>query len=194
MEIERKFLVNDLPFRLEDYPCRHLAQGYISRDPVIRVRRCETERGTDAATGCKVVSSGTECRQADETAVSYELTCKGRGLMAREEINLPLEREAYDRLKAKVEGRVVVKTRYLIPLEEAQTPADGDAPGSPDDSAKLVCELDVFEGELAPLMLAEVEFGSEEEARAFKPPAWMGIEVTGDPAYQNVNMSLNGRP
>ena len=114
--------------------------------------------------------------------------------MKREEINLPLEREAYDRLKAKVEGRVVVKTRYLIPLEEAQTPADGDAPGSPDDSAKLVCELDVFEGDLAPLMLAEVEFGSEEEARAFKPPAWMGREVTGDPAYQNVNMSLNGRP
>lgn len=114
--------------------------------------------------------------------------------MKREEINLPLGRETYERLKAKVEGRVIVKTRYLIPLDEAQTPADGDAASSPDDRAKLVCELDVFEGDLAPLMLAEVEFDSEETASAFKPPAWMGTEVTQDPAYQNVNMSLNGRP
>ena len=178
MEIERKYLVNDLPFRLEDYPCRHLSQGYVSVNPVIRIRRCETAVCcTDEEAGCKDVSSGTECSQADETAVNYELTCKGRGLMAREEINLPIKKEAYDRLKAKVEGRVIVKTRYLIPLEGG-----------------LTCELDVFEGDLAPLMLAEVEFGSEEQAYAFRPPAWMDREVTDDPAYQNVNMSLNGMP
>lgn len=153
MEIERKFLVGELPFDLTAYPCRYLTQGYISTDPVVRVRTC-TDTGT-----------------------TYELTCKGRGLMSREEINLPLERDAYERLAAKTEGHAVVKRRYLIPL-------DGE----------LLCELDVFEGDLAPLVLAEVEFESEEEARAFTPPAWMKTEVTEDPAYQNVNLSLHGKP
>lgn len=31
-------------------------------------------------------------------------------------------------------------------------------------------ELDIFEGELAPLQLAEVEFPSKEEAEAFEAP------------------------
>ena len=38
MEIERKFLVKELP-DLNIYPHKRIVQGYISTDPVIRVRQ-----------------------------------------------------------------------------------------------------------------------------------------------------------
>jgi len=50
----------------------------------------------------------------------------------------------------KIDGILITKKRYLIPLSE-----------------KLTIELDIFEDALAPLVLAEVEFTSEEEANAF---------------------------
>ena len=67
---------------------------------------------------------------------------------------------------------MIEKRRYLIPLD-----------------GKLTVELDVFEGDLAPLILAEVEFGSEEDANAFVPPAWLGEDVTYDTHYHNSTMS-----
>ena len=47
----------------------------------------------------------------------------------------------------------------------------------------------MFGGALAPLVLAEVEFPTEEEAAAFQPPDWFGAEVTYDPAYTNARLS-----
>ena len=41
MEIERKFLVNTLPQNLDTYPRKEIAQGYINREPVIRIRRSD---------------------------------------------------------------------------------------------------------------------------------------------------------
>ncbi len=155
MEIERKFLIRQMPADLGIFEAKHITQGYISTDPVIRIRRT-----------------------AGGDADRYTLTVKGRGLMAREELNLPLTEEAFDRLKAKIEGRIIEKTRYLIPL----------------DGSDLVCELDVFEGDLAPLVLAEVEFASVEEAGDFAPPAWFGTDVTDDPRYQNASMSEGAQP
>ena len=145
MEIERKFLPNELPGHLEDYEMHRIEQGYLNTDPVVRIRRSDDE---------------------------YYLTYKSRGLLAREEYNLPLNAKSYEHLKPKADGRVIEKRRYLIPLDE-----------------KLTVELDVFEGDLAPLILAEVEFASEEEANAFVPPAWLGRDVTFDPHYHNSTMS-----
>ena len=39
MEIERKYLVNQLPQNLSSYPCLHLEQAYLCTEPVIRIRR-----------------------------------------------------------------------------------------------------------------------------------------------------------
>ena len=33
MEIERKFLIRQLPEHLEQYPCRHIEQGYLCTNP-----------------------------------------------------------------------------------------------------------------------------------------------------------------
>lgn len=144
MEIERKYLVKSLPDNLTSYPCRFLEQSYLCTEPVVRVRQ-DNDR--------------------------YELTYKSKGLMVREEHNLPLTQESYEHLKTKADGRIITKKRYMIPYD------------------KYTIELDVFEGELAPLILAEVEFPSKEEANAFVAPDWFGEDVTFSTQYHNSNLS-----
>lgn len=89
MEIERKFLIPELPENWEQYPSRCIEQAYISRRPVIRIRRKDD---------------------------AFILTVKGKGKMAREEFELPLKEEDYLRLMTKAEGNVIRKKRVLIPL------------------------------------------------------------------------------
>ena len=144
MEIERKFLVKTLPENLTSYPCRHLEQGYLSTAPVVRVRKDNDK---------------------------YELTYKSSGMMVRQEHNLPLTQDSYEHLKTKVDGRLIIKKRYMIPLDP------------------YTIELDVFEGDLSPLLLAEVEFPSVEEANAFQAPDWFGEDVTYDGSYHNSKLS-----
>ena len=145
MEIERKYLIKNMP-KLENYKYHKIEQAYLCTNPVVRVRR------------------------EDE---SYYMTYKGGGMMAREEYNLPLNREAYVHLIQKADGNVIGKTRYLIPLEQ-----EG-----------LTIELDVFDSPFESLVLAEVEFESEEQANTFQPPEWFGEDVTFDGRYHNSYMS-----
>ena len=145
MEIERKFTINKLPVNLDQYPCLTLEQAYLNTEPVVRVRR-----------------------ENDD----FYLTYKGKGFLAREEYNLPLNEEAYYHLREKADGLIISKKRYRIPYNE-----------------KLTIELDVFEAPLAPLVLAEVEFESIEEANAFTPPAWFEKDVTEDRSFSNSELS-----
>lgn len=110
---------------------------------------------------------------------SYYLTYKGSGLMAREEYNLPLNEESYYHLLEKADGRIITKKRYVIPLKQYQ----------PEDQNDLSIELDVFEGELAPLIIAEIEFPTKEMAEAFTAPKLFLEDVTFDPRYHNSNLS-----
>ncbi len=144
LEIERKFLVKKLPEDLKQYECRQLEQGYLCIEPVVRIRR------------------------SDDT---YTLTYKGKGLLVREEYNLPLTKEAYEHLKPKADGILITKKRYKIPYQS------------------YMIELDIFEGCFAGLMLAEVEFSSASEAESFVPPAWFGEEVTWSSKYHNSTLS-----
>jgi CYTH domain-containing protein len=59
---------------------------------------------------------------------------------------------------------------------------------------ELEIELDVFEGELEGLVVAEVEFDSDAAADSFEPPEWFGDEVTGDDRYLNETLAIQGRP
>ena len=145
MEIERKFLITELPENLTQYNCRRIEQGYLCTAPVVRIRRQDEE---------------------------YYLTYKSKGMMVREEYNLPLTAEAYAHLREKTDGNLISKQRYLIPLNET-----------------LTAELDIFDAPFAPLMLAEVEFSSEEEANTFVPPAWFGEDVTFSGKYHNSYLS-----
>jgi adenylate cyclase len=58
----------------------------------------------------------------------------------------------------------------------------------------LTIEVDVFEGTLAPLCIAEVEFPSVQASERFAPPAWFGTEVTSREVYSNASLALHGLP
>lgn len=145
MEIERKYLIHQLPEDLNLHPHYRIEQGYLCTEPVVRIRR-----------------------QGDD----YFLTYKSKGFMVREEYNLPLTKEAYEHLRTKVDGILISKIRYVLPLE-------GD----------LNIELDVFYSPYKTLRLAEVEFPDEEMANQFVPPSWFGEDVTFSTEYQNSTLS-----
>jgi adenylate cyclase len=55
-------------------------------------------------------------------------------------------------------------------------------------------EVDVFEGALAGMVTAEMEFDAEVASDAFEPPNWLGAEVTGDDRYANKTLAIHGLP
>lgn len=163
MEIERKFTVKTLPVNLESYPCRIIEQAYLNTDPVVRIRR------------------------EDDT---FYLTYKGKGLLAREEYNLPLNEESYYHLREKADGNIISKKRYVIPIDHPQFhPTYVSSTGNSIDQISLCVELDIFEPPFAPLIIAEVEFPDKEMAEAFVLLDWFSQDVTNDPAYHNSNLS-----
>lgn len=54
--------------------------------------------------------------------------------------------------------------------------------------------IDVFEGPLESLVLAEAEFASEEEMRSHSPPDFVGQEVSADIRYTGGWLAANGLP
>lgn len=167
MEIERKFTITDLPSQLETYTCHIIEQAYLNTDPVVRIRR-----------------------QDD----AYYMTYKGKGLLAREEYNLPLNEPSYYHLRDKADGNIIGKKRYVIPIinpkfDETFVSAKKASDPGFFDSLSLCVELDIFNEPFAPLIIAEVEFPDKETAEAFEPLDWFAEDVTNNPAYHNSNLS-----
>lgn len=163
MEIERKFTVTKLPDDLETYPCHIIEQAYLNTDPVVRIRREDD---------------------------SFYMTYKGKGLLAREEYNLPLNEASYCHLREKADGNVISKRRYVIPIQNPSfNMTHLSSAGKAIDQISLAVELDIFEPPFAPLVIAEVEFPDQETAEAFQPLDWFSQDVTNDPAYHNSNLS-----
>ena len=153
MEIERKFVLAAAPPRLDAHDHARIEQGYVALDDngtEVRVRRRGHER---------------------------LMTIKSGSGLVRAEEEWPLEPERFDALWPLTDGRRVIKTRYLVPLDDG-----------------LTAEVDVYEGALDGLMTAEVEFPSERESDAFAPPEWLGREVTGDERYANRTLAVSGPP
>lgn len=145
MEIEKKFLIRELPAGLAGYPKHLIEQAYLSTEPVLRIRKKDD---------------------------GYILTYKGSGMMAREEHEFPLTATSYAHLLEKADGSIITKTRYLIPEESG-----------------LTIELDVFSGDFAGLVMAEVEFPDLDTADSYRMPDWFLQEVTTDPRFHNSAMS-----
>jgi len=104
------------------------------------------------------------------------LTIKGGTGKVRAEEELELDRERFDSLWPLTAGRRVSKRRHLIGLD------------------RLTVELDVYEGELEGLVVAEIEFADEAQADGFEPPPWLGRELTGDQRYLNERLATSGIP
>lgn len=82
---------------------------------------------------------------------------------------------------------------YEIPLQDAQQILEEltEKPHIEKIRYQIQCgghiwDLDVFEGENAGLVVAEVELGSEQEQ--FEMPSWAGKEVSSDRRYRNASL------
>ena len=90
MEIERKFLVGELP-QLDGYRHSEIVQGYVSFSPEIRVRRLDNK---------------------------YYRTEKGEGMIAREENEWEIDEEVAEKMFKEVKTNLIEKTRYYIPYNK----------------------------------------------------------------------------
>lgn len=155
MEIEKKYKVKLLPENLEVYNKIIIEQGYLCIDPVVRIRK-----SNDAFI----------LTYKSDFGLSKDM---GKAANVCNEVEVPLNEKGYEHLRKKIDGRIITKTRYLVPLEEG-----------------LLAEVDIFSGDFDGLVIVEVEFPDEERAGHFVPPCWFGEEVTFDQRYFNKNMAM----
>ncbi len=177
IEIEKKFTVEKIPFDLKCYPFHAIEQGYLNVRPAIRVRREDDIY--------YMTYKGAPEDMADVAG-------KGGGI-GQTEYNMPLDKKSYDHLSAKADGNFIVKKRYLIPLNDNAFDeaflAENEGLSESIKKGDIKIELDIFEGKFKGLILAEVEFPSEEAARAYRAADWFKEDVTGNPKYSNSHMS-----
>lgn len=151
-EIERKFLIKELPPEIDFYPHSEIMQGYLM-----------------------ITDNGVEVRVRKKGGRCYHTVKLGSGLVRKEAEKEITEADFREQWPA-TEGKRVQKVRYEIEHDE------------------LIIELDIYSGKLEGLIIAEVEFESEEESSHFEPPEWFGEEVTHDERYKNKNLALHGKP
>lgn len=144
MEIEKKFFVKKVP-DLGNCQFYSINQGYISFTPEVRIRKKEE---------------------------TYFLTFKGDGTQNRDEEEIPIDKKVYDVLLGAIQGKLIEKNRYDIPLYDG-----------------LIAELDIYHGDLEGLIIVETEFKTEEQADSFIVPDWFGEEITENKRYKNKNLA-----
>ena len=111
-------------------------------------------------------------REDDRYYMTYKGTGGANSSLSHEEYNLALTKEAYETLSSKADGNIIRKRRILIPY------------------GAYTIELDIFAEPFKPLIIAEVEFPSTDEANGFVPPEWFDEDVTERREYRNAYLAL----
>lgn len=96
MEIEKKYLVRDIPMDIDDYPHESIEQAYLCTDPTLRIRK-----------------------KGRKFYFTYKARVKNASdqLNVADEIETEISFDAYEHLFKKADGVPVRKTRYRIPYE-----------------------------------------------------------------------------
>ena len=147
MEIERKWLIdiNKIPYDLSKLEALEIKQAYISFDPTIRIRQ---------------ITNKNVCI----------LTMKSKSLdkgLSRQEYELEISLDQYNKLLTKKEGIELSKTRYIV-IE---------------NNHKL--EIDLFHNEYEGLAYMEIEFDTVEQAKEYVAPNWIEYELTNNKSLTN---------
>ena len=182
MEIERKWVVQGWP---EGYPLRkeeEMRQGYVSVRPTVRIREEKLLMSSDGALAqSQAVPQDGEAQKTAgaEVAVAqcptkplkdeFILCFKSKGRLSRKEIEFPIEEARFRELEDLIGLPLIPKLRRTYQL--------------PDGHQLEVNHVD--EGAPTEFWYAEVEFGSEDEARAFDPTSvGLGEYLTDDVTEQ----------
>lgn len=146
MEIERKWMVKGWPEGLPLLAEYDMEQGYLSVRPTVRIRK--------------------ESRVGGET--QYILCFKGKGRLARQELEKEVEPEFYAGLQEIIGKTLIPKHRrdYALP-----------------DGLRLEVSL-VDAGSPTEFMYAEVEFASEEQALGWQPPRALADYLNDEVTHQ----------
>jgi CYTH domain-containing protein len=99
-EIERKFLVRELPKDLDEHPHERIRQGYFV-----------------------IGADGTEARVRRESGTCFLTVKSGRG-QTRTEVELPIPARAFDSLWPLTCGQRVRKVRYRVPVRGGTAEVD----------------------------------------------------------------------
>ena len=145
-EIERKFLVKELPAFVRQQPMKVIEQGYLALDPngkEVRLRKSNND---------------------------FFLTVKSSGTLSRQEFEVQLSAAQFDQLWEATEGHRLRKDRFTF------------------QSRGYEIEVDVYHRPLKGLIVAEVEFNSEQAALAYHKESWMDQEVTHLNFLKNKNL------
>lgn len=143
LEIERKFLLKDIDLNTYDYMI--INQSYIGFNPVSRVRCCNGK---------------------------YYYTEKEIGTLVREEKEIEISKDIYNKFINYRIGREINKIRYKVPIDN------------------LIAYVDIYLGELNGIKTVEVEFNTIEKAKKFEIPDWFGTEITDDKNYKNDTLAI----
>lgn len=182
MEIERKWMVQGWP---EGYPLRkeeEMRQGYVSVRPTVRIREEKLLMSSDGALaqsqavpqdGAAQNTAGAEDSAAQcptkPLKDEFILCFKSKGRLSRKEIEFPIEEARFRELEDLIGLPLIPKLRRTYQL--------------PDGHQLEVNHVD--EGAPTEFWYAEVEFGSEDEARAFDPASvGLGDYLTDDVTEQ----------
>lgn len=105
-----------------------------------------------------------------EDKEEYAMTIKkGKGLV-RLEKEFPIEKDTYIQILPK-DSTALIKTRKTVIIQNEKF------------------DLDIYHNSrVNGLITIEIEFESEEEARAFVKPDWFGENVTEDKSYKNQSL------
>lgn len=158
IEIEKKFKIKELPKGLENFEKIEIEQAYLNHGcrPTVRLRKYDADK--------YILSYKSRTKQYTDT------------LSMCDEVELPLSKEAYEHLKEKKDGRIIYKTRYIIPLEDG-----------------LKVEIDKFKDFFDGVCFAEIEFKNEEQANTYKIPSWLGEDISNQKRVKNGYMAINAK-
>ena len=139
-------------------------------------RQLDSDSGQRIRQGYVIISEDDIELRIRQKQDKYFQTIKMGSGLSRTEIEIELSPEQFNRMWPHTRGRRVSKMRSTLPA--------GD----------YIAELDRFDGDLAGLVMVEVEFSSESAAHEFVPPDWFGTEVTDDKRYKNKHLAVHGVP
>lgn len=121
------------------------------------------------------ISSERSIRIRIKNGRTAKLTLKfGSDTRIRDEFEYPVPLEEAREMMQFAIGTVIRKTRHHVRHEG------------------YLYEIDVFNGELDGLIVAELE--TADDVADDLLPAWLGREVTGEIRYSNASLALNGFP
>lgn len=158
VEIEKKFKVKELPKELDKYQKIEIEQSYLNNGckPTLRIRKYNENE-------CILSYKSRKKQYRDDLSVC-------------DEIELPLSKQAYEHLKTKIDGRVIYKTRYIIPLEDG-----------------LKVQIDRFKYFFDGVCWAEIEFENEEQVNTYQIPSWLGEDISNQKRVKNRYMAITAK-